>query len=77
MDPAVVRISRTTNSVQPEPRVAWVPHATRPTVELSDQRDWTCLLGVVAEDGDYLFSRITEYVTADHAKCIFAINVKK
>nr|WP_246391899.1 transposase [Halosimplex pelagicum] len=55
-------------SVQVEPRAAWFPRGTRPTVELSGQRDWTCLLGAITEDGDCFFSRFTEYVTADHAK---------
>jgi hypothetical protein len=40
----------------------------RPSVELSGQRDWTCLLGAITEDGDRFFSRFTEYVTANHAK---------
>lgn len=28
----------------------------RPTVELSGQRDWTCLLGAITEDGARFFS---------------------
>jgi len=44
-------------------------HAARgSTVKLSGQRDWTCLLGAITEDGERYFSRFTEYVTADHAK---------
>ena len=54
--------------MQVEPRAAWFPRGTRPTVELSGQRDWTCLLGAITEDGDRFFSRFDEYVTAEHAK---------
>ena len=68
MDATVVCIDQTKKSVQVEPRAAWFPHGTRPSVELSGQRDWTCLLGAITEDGDRFFSRFTEYVTADHAK---------
>jgi transposase len=57
MDATVVCIDQTKKSVQVEPRAAWFPRGTRPAVELSGQRDWTCLLGA-----------ITEYVTAEHAK---------
>jgi transposase len=35
---------------------------------LSGQRDWTCVLGAITEDGDRFFSRFEEYVTAEHAK---------
>ncbi|ELY56000.1 transposase [Natronococcus amylolyticus DSM 10524] len=38
------------------------------SVELSGQRDWTCLLGATGEDGDRFFARFEEYVTATHAK---------
>jgi len=68
MDATVVCIDQTKKSVQVEPRTAWFPRGTRPTIELSGQRDWTCLLGVITEDGDCFFSRFTEYVTAEHAK---------
>jgi transposase len=75
MDATVVCIDQTKKSVQVEPRAAWFPRGTggfrgvpRPAVELSGQRDWTCLLGAITEDGDRFFSRFTEYVTADHAK---------
>ena len=44
------------------------PRGTRPSVELSGQRDWTCLLGAITEDGDRFFARFEEYVTAEHAK---------
>jgi transposase len=54
--------------VQVEPRAAWFPRGTRPTVELSGQREWTCLLGAITEDGDRFFARFEEYVTADHVK---------
>ena len=68
MDATVVCIDQTKKSVQVEPRAAWFPCGTRPSVELSGQRDWTCLLGAITEDGDRFFSRFTEYVTAEHAK---------
>jgi transposase len=68
MDATVVCVDQTKKSVQVEPRAAWFPRGTRPAVELSGQRDWTCLLGAITEDGDRFFSRFTEYVTADHAK---------
>ena len=68
MDARVVCIDQTKKSVQVEPRAAWFPRGTRPSVELSGQRDWTCLLGAITEDGERFFSRFTEYVTADHAK---------
>lgn len=54
--------------MQVEPRAAWFPRGTRPNVELSGQRDWTCLLGAITEDGNRFFVRFQEYVTADHAK---------
>jgi len=47
MDATVVCIDQTKKSVQAEPRAAWFPRGTRPTVELSGQRDWTCLLGPI------------------------------
>ena len=68
MDATVVCIDQTKKSVQVEPRAAWFPRGTRPSVELSGQRDWTCLLGAITEDGERFFSRFEEYVTADHAK---------
>ncbi|MDB2246562.1 IS630 family transposase, partial [Halorubrum ezzemoulense] len=68
MDATVVCIDQTKKSVQVEPRAAWFPRGTRPSVELSGQRDWTCLLGAITENGDRFFSRFTEYITADHAK---------
>ncbi|MWV39786.1 IS630 family transposase [Natrialba sp. INN-245] len=68
MDATVVCIDQTKKSVQVEPRAAWFPRGTRPSVELSGQRDWTCLLGAITEDGERFFSLFTEYVTADHAK---------
>jgi hypothetical protein len=54
--------------VQVEPRAAWFPSGTRPSIELSGQRDWRCLLGAITEDGDHFVSRFEEYVTAEHAK---------
>ncbi|WP_222914137.1 IS630 family transposase [Natrinema sp. SYSU A 869] len=68
MDATVVCLDQTKKSVQVEPRAAWFPRGTRPAVELSGQRDWTCLLGAITEDGDRFFSRFEEYVTAAHAK---------
>jgi transposase len=68
MDATVVCIDQTKQSVRVEPRAAWFPEGTRPSVALSGQRDWTCLLGAVTEDGDQFFSRFTEYVTAEHAR---------
>lgn len=65
MDATVVCIDQTKKSVQVEPRATWFPRGTRPAVELSGQRDWTCLLGAITEDGDRFFSRFEEYVTAD------------
>ncbi|MFC6716702.1 IS630 family transposase [Halovalidus salilacus] len=68
LDATVVCIDQTKKSVQVEPRAAWFPRGTRPSVELSGQRDWTCLLGAITEDGDRFFARFEEYVTAEHAK---------
>ncbi|MFB6199013.1 MAG: IS630 family transposase [Halobacteriaceae archaeon] len=68
LDAMIVCIDQTKTSVQVEPRAAWFPRGSRPSVELSGQRDWTCLLGAVTEDGRQFFSRFTEYVTAEHAK---------
>jgi len=55
MDATVVCIDQTKKSVQVEPRAARKPRGTRPSVELSGQRDWTCLLGAITEDGDCFF----------------------
>ncbi len=68
MDATVVCINQTKKSVQVESRAAWFPRGTRLSIELSRQRDWTCLLGAITEDGDRFFARFEEYVTADHAK---------
>ena len=68
MDATVVCLDQTKKSVQVEPRAAWFPRGTRPSVDLSGQRDWTCLLGAITENGDRFFSRFDEYVTGDHAK---------
>ncbi len=68
MDATVVCIDQTKKSVQVEPRAAWFPRGTRPSVELSGQRDWTCLLGAITALGDRFFTRFEEYVTAEHAK---------
>jgi hypothetical protein len=55
MDATVVCIDQTKQSVRVEPRAAWVPEGTRPSVALSGQRDWTCVLGAITEDGDRFF----------------------
>lgn len=68
MDATVVCVDQTKKSVRVEPSAAWFRRGTRPTVELSGKRDWTCLLGAVTEDGDRFFSRFTEYITGEHAK---------
>src|SRR6056297_2637483 len=60
MDATVVCIDQTKKSVQVEPRAAWFPRGTRPAVALSGQRDWTCLLGAITEDGDRFFGRVAK-----------------
>nr|WP_245242776.1 IS630 family transposase [Natronococcus sp. JC468] len=77
MDATIVCIDQTKKSVQVEPRAAWYPRGTRPSVEFSGQRDWTCLLGAITEDGDRFFSRFTEYVTAEHAKHFILASCKE
>ncbi len=52
MDATVVYVDQIKKPVQVEPPAAWVPRGTRLCVELSGQRDWTCLLGAITEDGD-------------------------
>ena len=68
MDAKVVCIDQTKTSVNGDPTQAWFERNSRPNVELSGLRDWTCLLGAVTEDGESFFSRFPEYVTAQHAK---------
>jgi transposase len=68
MDATVVCIDQTKTSVNGDPTQAWFQRNSRPSVELSGLRDWTCLLGAVTEDGRSFFSRFSEYVTAEHAK---------
>lgn len=68
MDATVVCIDQTKTSVNGDPTQAWFGRNSRPTVELSGLRDWTCLLGAVTEDGGSFFARFPEYVTAEHAK---------
>ncbi len=68
MDATVVCIDETKKSVQVEPRAARKPRGTRPSVKLSDQRDWACLLGAITEDGERFFARFEEYVTGKHAR---------
>jgi hypothetical protein len=55
MDAAVVCIDQSKKSVQLEPRAAWFPRGTRPSVEQFGQPDWTCRLGAITEDGDRFF----------------------
>ncbi len=73
MDATVVFIDQTKKSMQVEPRAAWFPRGRGPSVELSGQRDWKCLLGEVTEDGDRFFSRFKGYVTAIHTKYLILI----
>jgi len=68
MDATIVCIDQTKTSVNGDPTQAWFRRNSRPSVELSGLRDWTCLLGAVTDDGRSFFSRFTEYVTAEHAK---------
>ena len=68
MDATVVCIDQTKTSVNGDPTQAWFTRNSRPNVELSGLRDWTCVLGAVTEDGDSFFARFPEYVTAEHAK---------
>lgn len=68
MDAKIVCIDQTKLSVQVEPRAAWFPRGERAAVELSGQRDWTCLLGAITDEGERYFCKIDEYITADHAK---------
>jgi transposase len=68
MDATVVCIDQIKKSVRVEPRAAWFPEGARPSVALSGQRDWTCVLGAITEDGDRFFSQFDKYVTAEHAK---------
>ena len=50
-----------------EARAAWFPRGTRPSVDFSGQRDWTCVLCAITEDADRFFSRFEAYVTTEHA----------
>jgi hypothetical protein len=68
LDAKVVCIDQTKTSVRGEPSAAWFPAGENPSIALSGQRDWTCLLGAVTDAGETFFSRFQEYVTADHAK---------
>jgi transposase len=68
MDATAVCIDQTKKSVRVEPRAAWFPEGTRPSVALSGHRDWTCVPGAITEDGDRFFSRFEEHVAAEHAK---------
>jgi len=56
MDATVVSNDQTKKSVQIESRAVWFPRGTRPSMKLSGQRDWTCLLGAITEDGGRFFS---------------------
>lgn len=64
LDATVVCINQTPASVQIEPRKAWLPKGPRPAVELSGQRDWTCMLGAITEDGGAFFSQTNKNITA-------------
>ena len=75
MDAKIVCISRIKKSVQIEPRAAWFPRDTCPSVELSGQQDWTYPLGAITEDCD--FFRFTEFATADYAKHIILVLCKE
>jgi len=68
MDATLACIDQTKQPVSFEPRFAWFPEGTRPSVALSGQRDWTCLFGAITEDSDRFFSRFEAYVTAEHAE---------
>jgi hypothetical protein len=68
MDATVVCIDQAAQSASVEPRAAWFPEDTRPSVGLSGQRDWTRLLGPITENGVRCLSRFEERVTAGHAK---------
>ena len=68
MDATVACIDQIKEPVAVETRAAWFPRGTRPSVELSGQRDWTCFPEPITEDGDRFFSRFEQYVTAEHAK---------
>ena len=46
-------------------RAACRAETTRASVELSDQRDWTCFLGAITVLGDRFYSRFEEYVTTN------------
>lgn len=68
MDATVVCIDQTETSVNVEPAQAWIPQQSRISVALSGQRDRTCVLGAVTENGESFVSRFRESVTADRAK---------
>ncbi|AUX09309.1 transposase [Halalkaliarchaeum desulfuricum] len=57
MDATVVCIDQTKTSVNGDTTQAWFQRNSRPSVELSGLRDWTCLLGAVTDDGRLFFSR--------------------
>ena len=54
--------------MQVEPTQAWFPQNSKPSVELSGQRDWTGVLGAVTENGDEFYCQCDEYITGEHAK---------
>jgi hypothetical protein len=68
MDATKVCIDQPKTSVNGDLTQAWFQRNSRPNMELSGLRDWTCLLGAVTKDGRSFFSRFSEYVTAEHAK---------
>ena len=74
MDAIVVYIDQTKTLVNGDPTQAWFKRNPRPSAELSGLRDWTGLPGAIPEDGESLFFRFPEYITAEHAKhIIFAL----
>jgi len=73
----VVWIDQIKKAVHVNPRAAWFPRGTRPSVEFSGQRDWTCLLSSISERGDHFFARFEECVTTAYAKHIILILYKE
>lgn len=76
MDAQVVCIDQTKKSAHVKLRATWFPHDIQPSVELAGQRDRTHLWGAITENGDRFFSRLEEYVTADHAEHFIIILLK-
>ena len=64
----MICIDHTRTSVRVEPTQAWFPRGSKPSVELSGQRDWTGVLGAVSEDGEEFYCQSDEYITSEHAR---------